>query len=263
MPTAKAPDVDRYLAAQPADVRAALTRVRAAMRRALPAAVEAIKYGMPAYVVDGRAVASFAGWKASYAVYIVDPALFATIARDLGARAQKRILRFALDEAVPASVYARLAAATSARATSAAATTTPRAKKRAAASTAAATTTPRAKKRAAAATSAGADTSSTAAQALFWQLAAELHGEDPRVVESTIMGGRCLRVDREFLALVDFQGSGLVVKLPVDRVAALIADGVGRPFAPAGKVFREWVSVPTLDRRRWRALLREGVAFVG
>ena len=98
---------------------------------------------------------------------------------------------------------------------------------------------------------------------LFWRLAAELQAEDPRVVEGTIMNGRCLRVGREFLALVDFKGSGLVVKLPAGRVAELIAAGVGRPFAPAGKVFAEWVAIPTPDRRRWSALLREGVAFVG
>jgi hypothetical protein len=76
------------------------------------------------------------------------------------------------------------------------------------------------------------------------------------------MKGRCLRVGREFLALVDHQGSGLVVKLPEARVAALIAQGKGQPFAPAGRVFREWLSVPEPDRRRWRALLREGVAHV-
>jgi len=32
---------------------------------------------------------------------------------------------------------------------------------------------------------------------------------------------------------------------------------------PAGKVFEEWVAIPRRDRRRWRALLGEGVAFVG
>lgn len=99
--------------------------------------------------------------------------------------------------------------------------------------------------------------------ALFWQLAAELQRVDPRVHEGTIMSGRCLRVGKEFLALVDYKGSGLVVKLPAARVAALIAAGIGRPFGPAGKVFKEWVAVPTPDRRRWRALLDEGVAFVG
>lgn len=52
-----------------------------------------------------------------------------------------------------------------------------------------------------------------AAQDLFWSIANELHQEDPRVVEGTIMNGRCLRVGEEFLALVDYKGSGLVVKL--------------------------------------------------
>ncbi|MEM9190097.1 MAG: hypothetical protein AAGF12_13015 [Myxococcota bacterium] len=101
------------------------------------------------------------------------------------------------------------------------------------------------------------------AELLFWGLAAELGDEDPRVVEGTIMGGRCLRVGKEFLALVDYKGSGLVVKLPKERVQELIGAGEGRPFAPAGRVFKEWVAIPTLDEGRWRNLLREGIAFVG
>jgi hypothetical protein len=103
----------------------------------------------------------------------------------------------------------------------------------------------------------------TSPEELFWQLAAELQREDPRIQEGTIMSGRCLRVGKEFLALVDYKGSGLVVKLPKERVAELIEAGVGKSFAPAGKVFREWLAVPEPDRRRWRALLREGVAFAG
>ena len=107
---ARPADVDGYLAAQPDRVRAALVKVRAAMRRALPDSVEAIKYGMPAYLVDGRAVASFAGWKTQYALYIVAPALFEAIAKDLaGHDASKGIIRFELDESVPESVVERLA----------------------------------------------------------------------------------------------------------------------------------------------------------
>jgi len=100
-------------------------------------------------------------------------------------------------------------------------------------------------------------------EVLFWELIEELRADDPRVQEGTIMGGRCARVAGEFLALVDFKGSGLVVKLPADRVDALVAGGRGRRFAPAGRVFREWVSVPERDRGSWRSLLREGVVFVG
>ena len=99
-------------------------------------------------------------------------------------------------------------------------------------------------------------------QALFWDLIDELRAKDPRIEEGTIMGGRCARVSGEFLALVDFKNSGLVVKLPRERVDALIAQGKGQAFAPAGKVFREWIAIPRRDRRRWRALLCEGIAFV-
>jgi hypothetical protein len=98
---------------------------------------------------------------------------------------------------------------------------------------------------------------------LFWELAAELSAADPRVVEGTIMNGRCLRVGDEFLALVEYKDCGLVVKLPRTRVAELVASGVGQPFAPAGRVFREWVSVPVADRGLWRELLQEGIRFVG
>jgi uncharacterized protein YdhG (YjbR/CyaY superfamily) len=110
MPPAKPADVDAYLAAQPPDVRAALSKVRAAMRRALPTSVEAIKYNMPAYLVDGRAVASFAGWKDHYALYFVSSGLFDAIRKDLEGRdASKGIIRFDLDEPVPKSVWVLLA----------------------------------------------------------------------------------------------------------------------------------------------------------
>lgn len=95
---------------------------------------------------------------------------------------------------------------------------------------------------------------------LFWQLAAELQAENPDLVEGTIMKGRCLRVRGEFVALADFKDAGLVAKLSRQRVDALIAGGAGRPFAPAGRVFREWVSLPVADRQAWLLVLREAVA---
>jgi len=103
----------------------------------------------------------------------------------------------------------------------------------------------------------------TAPEELVWQLAAELQRDNPRIQEGTIMNGRCLRVGKEFLALVDYQGSGLVVKLPKHHVVEPLEAGVGKPFGPAGKIFKQWLAVPKPDRRRWRELLREGVAFVG
>jgi hypothetical protein len=63
----------------------------------------------------------------------------------------------------------------------------------------------------------------------FWDAAAPLLGEGV-LEEGTIMGGACVRSD------------GIVVKLPRERVEALIESGAGASFAPAGKVFKEWVS---------------------
>ena len=100
------------------------------------------------------------------------------------------------------------------------------------------------------------------AESLFWDLIDELRSHDERIEQGTIMGGRCARVSGEFLGLVSYKGSGMVVKLPRTRVDQLIAAGIGQPFAPAGKVFREWVAIPKPDRRRWSKLLIEAVTFV-
>jgi hypothetical protein len=76
-----------------------------------------------------------------------------------------------------------------------------------------------------------------------------------------MMGYPCVRLAGQFLASYDEKAGCLVVKLPGDRVAELVSAGTGDEFAPAGKVFREWVAIPTLDRRLWRELLAEAVAF--
>ena len=55
--------VDEYLAGVDEPQRSTLEAVRATLRRVLPDAVEAMKYGMPAFVVDGAGVAGYAAFK--------------------------------------------------------------------------------------------------------------------------------------------------------------------------------------------------------
>ena len=76
-----------------------------------------------------------------------------------------------------------------------------------------------------------------------------------------MMGFPCVRLAGKFLASYDDRADALVVKLPRDRVAELVGNGDGEPFAPAGRVFREWVAIPTADPELWRTLLAEAVDF--
>ncbi len=63
------------------------------------------------------------------------------------------------------------------------------------------------------------------------------------------------------MASYDASAGRLVVKLSRERVTELVENGLGDPFAPAGKGFQEWVSIHTVDRSRWQTLLVEAVAF--
>ncbi|MDW3219491.1 MAG: hypothetical protein R8F63_12845 [Acidimicrobiales bacterium] len=95
----------------------------------------------------------------------------------------------------------------------------------------------------------------------FWDATAPLLAEG-LIEEGTIMGGPCVRSAGEFVGMPHHKGDGIVVKLPRDEVDAMIAAGDGASFAPAGKVFREWVLVEEHDETRWTELLRRSVAFV-
>ena len=95
---------------------------------------------------------------------------------------------------------------------------------------------------------------------LFWDLAEPLMAAG-RAEEGQLMRSRCLRVAGDFLAMAEYRTGDLVVKLPADRVTELVAAGEGLSFAPAGKVFKEWVQVPGRDESRWQALLDEALAF--
>lgn len=82
------------------------------------------------------------------------------------------------------------------------------------------------------------------------------------VERGTMMGFPCMRIGGGFFASADHKNGDLIVKLPKERVALLIAAGTGMPFAPAGRIFKEWVSIPGRDATQWRHLAEEALAFV-
>lgn len=97
--------------------------------------------------------------------------------------------------------------------------------------------------------------------ALFWDVAQPLMAAG-KAEEGELMRSRCIRVGKEFLAMPEYRTGDLVVKLPRGRVDELINAGTGLAFAPAKKVFREWVQVPGRDEALWTTLLDEGYEFV-
>jgi hypothetical protein len=82
------------------------------------------------------------------------------------------------------------------------------------------------------------------------------------VSRSTMMGLPCLRVDGAFFASCDRRTGDLLVKLPEERVDALVAAGRAEAFAPAGRRFREWAAIPPARSRSRRALVDEAFEFV-
>lgn len=97
---------------------------------------------------------------------------------------------------------------------------------------------------------------------LFAQLAERLPDDDPRVTHSTMMGFPCLRVEGKFFACIERATGNLIVKLAPERVNELVRTGSGQPFAPNGRVFREWVACPASAREAWTDLLDEAKGYV-
>jgi TfoX/Sxy family transcriptional regulator of competence genes len=75
-------------------------------------------------------------------------------------------------------------------------------------------------------------------------------------------GSSALKVKQKIFAML-VEGK-LVVKLPKQRVDALVVSGVGEPFDPRhdGRLMKEWVSVEPTTEERWLELAREAMEFV-
>jgi hypothetical protein len=74
-----------------------------------------------------------------------------------------------------------------------------------------------------------------------------------------MFGFACVRSGKEFVAMPGHNSDGMVVKLPAQRVTELVESGRGRPLAPAGKVFKEWVEIAASEE--WGPYLDEALAF--
>ena len=102
--------VDEYIAAQPEPLRPKLEQVRAAIRRAVPEALEGIGYGMPGYKLNGKPLLYFAGFKQHYSLFAASGTFFASLEEELkGYEQRKGTVHFPLEKPVPVKLISRIA----------------------------------------------------------------------------------------------------------------------------------------------------------
>jgi hypothetical protein len=96
--------------------------------------------------------------------------------------------------------------------------------------------------------------------ALVDVLAGEPDVTPPDATGPRRFGSRALKVDGAAFAMV-VRGA-LVLKLPEDRVAALLAEGSGSSFGKnPGRSYREWVALPHGEPVTDLPLAREALEF--
>ena len=103
---------DAYMAKQPLPQWATLEAVAATLRTILPTAEETISYAMPAFKVDGIALAGFAGFKNHCSYFPHSGATIGRIADQLaGYDFDEGTLRFPIDKPLPTKILRALVAA--------------------------------------------------------------------------------------------------------------------------------------------------------
>jgi uncharacterized protein YdhG (YjbR/CyaY superfamily) len=104
----KAGNIDEYLAPLSPDKRAALGRLRRAIRSAAPGAEECISYGIPGFRMGGRLLVSF-GAAAKHCAFYPGAHPVTSHRQELRAYStSKGTIRFAADSPLPATLVRKL-----------------------------------------------------------------------------------------------------------------------------------------------------------
>ena len=105
----KVASVEAYLAEVPADKRAALGKLRAAIKAAVPKATEGISYGVPTFKLDGHPLVGFGAAAAHCTFYLMSYAAMLSQAAALkGHKLGKGSIQFPADKPLPASLVRKL-----------------------------------------------------------------------------------------------------------------------------------------------------------
>jgi uncharacterized protein YdhG (YjbR/CyaY superfamily) len=101
--------VDDYLAALPADRRAAIRELRETIRAAAPEATETIAYQMPAFRTNGQFLVSYAAYKAHYSLFPASGAVIEALGDEVAPYlAGKGTIRFPANQAIPLATVTKI-----------------------------------------------------------------------------------------------------------------------------------------------------------
>jgi uncharacterized protein YdhG (YjbR/CyaY superfamily) len=100
-------DIDDYIADYPKNVQELLQQMRYAIQHAAPDATEAIKYGIPTFILNGNLV-HFGGYKNHIGFYPAPMGIEAFKAETDQYNAGKGTLQFPIDKPLPLDLVARI-----------------------------------------------------------------------------------------------------------------------------------------------------------
>ncbi len=102
--------VDQYISTFPQETQAILERVRLSIKKASPEATEVIRYGMPAFDLNGKHLVFFACWKHHISLYPI-PAGDDAFQREISQyKRGKGTIQFPLDKTIPYDLIEKIVA---------------------------------------------------------------------------------------------------------------------------------------------------------
>ncbi len=94
-------NIDTYVASFPAEVQTLLQKMRATIQKASPKATEAMKYGIPTFLLNGKNLVHFGGFK-KHIGFFPTPSAITVFKKDLSKYVcSKGTVQFQLNESVP------------------------------------------------------------------------------------------------------------------------------------------------------------------
>jgi uncharacterized protein YdhG (YjbR/CyaY superfamily) len=102
-------EIDRYLAGLDEPQRSTLEALRTSIMEVVPGAEQCISYGMPAFKVQGKAVAGFAAFKNHLSYLPHSGSVLATLTDDVASyETSKGSLKFAINNPLPKRLVKKL-----------------------------------------------------------------------------------------------------------------------------------------------------------